>query len=304
MQIRRREFLGSAVTGATGALLTGALPEGAQASTTASVSDDPVALVPLGQHLKVSRIGMGTGMRSWNQESNLTRRGEQHTLNTLRYAYDQGVRMFDMADLYGIHRYVAEALKDKPRDSYALSSKIWFHPGGVPGTERPDADVVIRRFLEELKTDYLDLVEIHCMTKPDWPKEFRKQMDLMEEAKQKGLIRAHGISSHSIPALEAAAEEPWVDVVHARINHLGAKMDGPPEQVVPVLKKIHAAGKGIIGMKILGEGTFAQEPDKRAASVDFVLSLGCVDTMIVGFEQASEIEEFKANVARGLKGRK
>lgn len=299
MEIRRREFLGGAVAGAAGALVSGALPEPAKA--TAVISGDPVAVVPLGKHLKVTRIGFGTGMRSWDQMSNLTRRGRKHTLDTLRYAYDHGIRFFDMADLYGIHGYMPEALAGKPRDSYTLSTKIWFHPGGIASKERPDADVMIRKFLGELKTDYLDLVQIHCMTSRNWPQEMRKQMDLMEAMKEKGLIRAHGISCHSTPAMEAAAEEPWVDVLHARINPYGVRMDGPAEQVVPVLKKVHAAGKGVIGMKICGEGTFGKEAEKREKSVDFALGLGCVDVMIVGFEEADEIAQFKANVARGLK---
>ena len=299
MQIRRRDFLGSAVTGTAGALVAGTLPEPACA---AAVSDDPVAVVPLGKHLKVSRIGIGTGMRGWEKESNLTRQGRQHTLGTLRHAYDRGVRLFDMADLYGIHPYIPDALVGKPRESYSLSTKIWFHPGRGLGTEeRPDADVMIRKFLRELKTDYLDLVQIHCMSKPDWPREMRKQMDLMEEMKHKGLIRAHGISCHSSPAMQAAIDEPWVDVIHVRINPFGAKMDGPPEDVAPLVKKLHAAGKGVIGMKIYGEGTFAKEPEKRRKSVDFALGLGSIDAMIVGFEGPDEIDQFMANVARGLK---
>ncbi len=299
MQIRRRQFLGSAVAGTAGVLVTGTAPETAPAA--AIHSNDPDAIVRLGPNLKVSRMGIGTGMRGWNQQSNLTRRGRQHTLDTLCYAYDHGVRVFDMADLYGIHSYIPEALQGKPRDSYTLVSKIWFHPNGLNTEDRPDADVMVRKFLKELKTDYIDVVQIHCMSKPDWPKEMRKQMDLLADMKQKGLIRAHGISCHSIPAMEAAVEEPWLDVIHARINPFGAKMDGPPDKVVPLLKKLHAAGKGILAIKVFGEGTFANDAEKREKSVDFILGLGCISTLIVGFEEPSEIDQFKANVTRGLK---
>lgn len=302
MSIGRRDFLQTAVAGTAGAWGIGGLRSAAHAEA-APASGEPLALVPLGRHLQVTRIGMGTGMRAWDQVSYLTKRGREHTLKVLRYAYDQGIRLFDMADLYGIHDYVAEAFRDKPRDSYVLSTKIWFHPKGIPGEERPDADVVIRRFLKELQTDYIDLVQLHCMTKRNWPQEMRKQLDLMERLKEQGIIRAHGASCHAIAALEAAAEEPWVDVIHTRINPYGVKMDGPPEEVVPALAKIHAAGKGIIGMKIIGEGAFANDPEKREKSVDFALSLGSVNAMIIGFEQTHEIDEFVANVARGLKGR-
>ena len=80
----------------------------------------------------------------------------------------------------------------------------------------------------------------------NWPTEMRKQMDLLEDLKRKGVIRAHGASIHSIEALEAAATETWVDVIHARVNIYRHRTDGPMEKVVPLLKKVYAAGKGII----------------------------------------------------------
>jgi hypothetical protein len=101
------------------------------------------------------------------------------------------------------------------------------------------------------------------------------------------------VSVHTIPALEAAAEEPWVDVVHARINPDGFYMDGKPGKVVPILKKIHDAGKGVIGMKIIGQGRYANDPAKREASFKFVLGLGSVDVLVIGFERPEQIDEAK-----------
>ncbi len=122
--------------------------------------------------------------------------------------------------------------------------------------------------------------------------------DLMAKCKEEGLIRAHGVSCHSIAALEAAAAEPWVDVVHARVNPLGHRTDGPMEQVVPVLKKIHDAGKGIIAMKLIGEGKF--DAKQRDESLKFAMGLGCIDVMIVGFEKKEEVDDFKTRVAAEL----
>ena len=208
-------------------------------------------------------------------------------------AWEKGIRYFDMADLYGSHPIVGRVLKNKPRDAYTLVSKIWLLPGGLPETDRDDADVAVKRFLKEIGTDYLDLVQLHCMTAADWPETMRKQMDLMEGLREKGLIRAHGVTCHSIPALEAAAREPWVDVVHARINPDGLYMDGPPADVTAVLKKIHDSGKGVIGMKIIGQGRYRDDPAKRAASIRYVLGLGTVNVMVVGFERPEEIDNVK-----------
>jgi predicted aldo/keto reductase-like oxidoreductase len=140
------------------------------------------------------------------------------------------------------------------------------------------------------------LVLLHCVKSPKWPEELRKQMDIMAKLKQKGLIRAHGLSCHSLAALEAAATEPWVDSVHARINPYSIAMDDKPEKVVPVLKKIHSAGKGVVAMKVIGEGKLRAEPEKINESAKFVLGLGCIDLLNVGFEKTDEIDDFAARV--------
>jgi aryl-alcohol dehydrogenase-like predicted oxidoreductase len=259
---------------------------------------DSDALVPLGRALKVTRLGFGTGMAGGKRQSNQTRLGPEKFERLLQYAYDHGVRLFDMADLYGTHRYVARALRGKPRDSYTLVTKIWSHPGGLPERERPDADVCLRRFLKEFGTDYFDVVQLHCMTSGKWPQEMRKQMDLLAERKQKGDLRAHGASIHSIKALQAAAREPWVDVIHARVNMYQSRTDGPMAKVVSILEQVHAAGKGIIAMKLNGEGTF--DARQRAANLRFVMGLGCIDAMVVGFEKIEHIDEFRAGVKEQL----
>jgi aryl-alcohol dehydrogenase-like predicted oxidoreductase len=228
--------------------------------------------------------------------------GADTFVRLLQYAYDQNVRLFDMADLYGTHPYVARAMRGKPRDSYTLVSKVWFHPGGLPERERPDADVCVHRFLKELNTDYIDLVQLHCQMSGNWTRQMRRQMDLLADLKRRGDIRAHGASIHSIEAMEGAAREPWVDVIHARVNIYGHATDGPMEKVVPVLKKVHAAGKGVIAMKLNGEGTF--DDRQRETNLRFVMGLDCVDTMVVGFEKSQQIDQFKTGVEKILAARK
>jgi predicted aldo/keto reductase-like oxidoreductase len=204
--------------------------------------------------------------------------------------------MFDLADAYGSHPYLIPALKGIPRNDFVVVTKIWRGLSGLPEPERPDADIVVARFLKEINTDYLDLVLLHCVTSGSWPDEQHRQMDLLSKLKAKGVIRALGVSCHSLPALEAAANEPWVESVHARINPYGTWMDGHPTEVVPVLKKIHAAGKGVVGMKIIGAGEFSDSDEMRNRSVRFVLRLGCVDVLNVGFERQAQIDDLAARV--------
>lgn len=301
MSLDRRSFLTNSAAVGAGLLLEGhSLCTPAFSAQPSPPSRDPVAVIPLGKHLKATRLGIGFGMRAWNRQSNLTRRGIEHAERIVRYAYDAGIRLFDNADLYGSHEFVARALRDKPRDSYVLVTKIWFHQGGIPDHDRSDADVAVKRFLKELNTDYIDLVQIHCMMNAEWPDAMKRQMDLLEELKQKGVIRAHGVSCHAVSALEAAANSPWVDVVHARVNHLGTKMDDKPDVVMPVLKRIHDSGKGVIAMKVVGEGAFRNDPTLRDRAIEFVLRSGCVDALIVGFELEEEIDDFKQRVAAAL----
>jgi len=268
------------------------------AARAAPDDSNPAALVPLGKSLKVCRIGAGTGMRGWNRQTNQTRLGKEKLEALLRYAYDQGIRLFDCADLYGTHPFVSAVLKDKPRDSYQLITKIWRNKDGLPERERPDADVCVKRFLKELGVDCIDLVQFHCLTGAAWPDEQRRQMDILAKLKEQGLIKAHGVSCHSLGALQAAAAEPWVDVIHVRINPFSLVMDGTKEEVLPVLKRAHAAGKGIVGMKINGEGKLT--PEQLSESVKFALSCGLVNVMIAGFEKTEEVDAFKALVRQHL----
>jgi aryl-alcohol dehydrogenase-like predicted oxidoreductase len=224
--------------------------------------------------------------------------GQEKFTALVRGAFDRGVTTFDLADLYGTHSFFAEAMKGVPRDKYLIITKQWFRDGGLPEKERPDADVVVNRFLKELQTDHIDLMLLHCVVSHKWPSELRKQMDLLAALKQKGKIKAVGVSCHSLEALEAAATEPWVDSVHARINPFGLVMDGPADKVTPVLKRLHDAGKGVVGMKIVGEGKLRNEPEKIDESIRFVLGLGCVDVLNVGCENVNEVEDFAARVRK------
>jgi len=248
-------------------------------------------------------------MRGGGRQSNHTRMGKEKFDALSIGCYERGVRLFDLADLYGTHPFLAGALKKMRRKDYAISSKIWFRPRGIPEQERPDADVVVERFLKELDTDYLDLILFHCVTSDKWPQELGEQMNILAKLKKKGLVRAHGVSCHSLGALQACVKEPWVDSVHVRINPYAVKMDVKTVEEIPkvegVLKAMRRQGKAVIGMKIIGEGTFGNSDEKRDGSIKYALESGCVDAMVVGFEKVEEIDDFaerarKVSVGEGV----
>jgi len=296
MKTNRRRFLARTALGVGSALLA---PQLLAQTKPAPKYFDPYEPVALGHtKLKCSRVVLGTGVKGGNRQSNHTRMGKQKFEALIRESNDRGVNTFDLADLYGTHPYVIPALKGIQRDKFDIVSKIWFRDGGIPEKERPDSNVVVERFLREMNTDYIDLVLLHCVVSATWPEELRKQMDILSKLKEQGKVRALGVSCHSLEALEACINEPWVESVHTRINPYGMSMDGPPEKVVPVLKKIHAAGKGVVGMKIIGEGRLRDDPEKRQASIKFALDLGCVDVLNVGCESITEVEDLAAGIKK------
>ncbi|MBR5710890.1 MAG: aldo/keto reductase [Thermoguttaceae bacterium] len=293
--MKRRLFIQTAAAGVAAASATITSAENAEADLS------PVGLVNLTPQIKTSRVGFGTGVHAGMRQSNMHRMGNGIGVENMRYAYDCGIRFFDMADSYGTHQFVAEALKGKPRDSYTLSTKIWCYPGGgIPEKERLPADQLIERFLKELNTDYIDLINIHCLMSPDWVERFEYQFEPLEKLKKRGLIRAHGVSCHALNAAEIAAKHPWVDSMHLRLNTERQRMDGDWDQNVAVAKTAKENGKGVIIMKVLGEGTI-NTPEGRKRSTIAVTRMPYKDVMIVGFEAKQHIDEFLENVAEGLK---
>lgn len=248
--------------------------------------------------LQCSYLGIGTGIRGQGfgiTDLTLKLSGEQF-IGLLEYAYSRGVSYFDMADRYGSHHYMRMAMKASiPRDKVMLLSKVWFRE---PEAVKND----LERMRRELDVDCIDVILMHCLRQGEenWPETLKPAMDVLEEAKVKGWIKAHGVSCHSFQALERVPEEPWCDIVLARINPFGVNMDGPVEKVVPVLEKIHAAGKGLLGMKILGEGA-PEVVAKMDESVRFVGNLGVVDAMTIGFINTAQLDEVisKINLAAG-----
>jgi len=281
--INRREFMKRTA----GAIAAGAAVPGLAGGETPRLT--ATTMRTLGKTgLECSLLGMGTGMHGWKGQSDLTRKGHDACIEVLAHAYAQGIRYFDMADMYGSHPYMKELMAAGriAREKVTLLTKT---VSRKPEEVRAD----IERFRKELDTDRLDIVMMHCVTDPEWPEKMQACMEVIEDAKAKGLVRAHGLSCHRLEALQRAAETDWVDVVLARINPFGVKMDAPPDEVVPLLRKAHEAGKGVLGMKIAGEG---QCRDKIGESLKFVIGLGCVDAMPIGFLATGEIDSAMAHV--------
>ena len=164
-----------------------------------------------------------------------------------------------------------------PREKLFIQSKV----NGQPG----DVLAAIDHHRKVFDTDYVDSMLIHCMVEKQWTDDWKRIMDGFNEAKDKKWIRAKGVSCHSLPALRAATASDWTEVHLVRVNPQGKRMDGeaeevwnnddPTHDVSPVMdeiKTMHAKGRGVIGMKIIGNGQFVNAED-REKSIRFAMGL-------------------------------
>lgn len=248
-------------------------------------ASDSVTLGKTG--LKTSRLAMGTGTVGSGHHSHQTALGVDGLSRLLLNGYDNGLRFFDAADSYGSHPHVAEALKHVDRSKVTVLTKSWARDAAGMRAD-------LERFRRELNIEHIDVVLMHCLTDGEWTSKYRGAMDVLEEAKQRGVIRAHGCSCHSIEALRAAAKSPFVEVDLVRINPIGAEMDASPETVVSVMREMRAAGKGIVGMKILGQGALRERQDE---ALRYALGLGLLDAFTIGAESIAEQKDLIQRIA-------
>jgi predicted aldo/keto reductase-like oxidoreductase len=282
-EFTRRHFIR---TGLTGAIVASGSFSYLMAESSLPAKVDLVDLGKTG--LKVTRLAMGMGTNGWKHESNQTRIGLEKFKKVVQAGYDRGIRFLDTADTYGSHPFVKEAIKLMPREQLTVMTKIWtdnldWHP-------LQPVDQTIERIRQELQTDYLDIVLLHCMTNARWTDEKKRFMDGLSEAKSKGLIKKVGFSAHDFGALQSGVSHDWPDVVLARINNKEIRMDGAPDKIMSLLEIAGSKGKGVLGMKIFGCGGLLKE-EERIASLNYVIGSKNVHAMTIGFEDPSQVHD-------------
>jgi aryl-alcohol dehydrogenase-like predicted oxidoreductase len=273
--MKRRDFIRS---GAVAAAFHN-FPYHLYAGTTKHATDR-VKLGPM--KVELSRLAMGTGTNGSGGSSNQTKKlGVAGLADLFRAGYDEGVTFWDTADQYGTHPHAKEALKKTPREKVTLLTKTH---ASTEAEMRADLD----RFRRELGTDYLDIVLLHCMIDGNWNEKKKGAMAVLSEAREKGVIRTHGVSCHTLEALKTAAATDWVQVDLARFNPAGIAMDASPDVVRPVLQEMKAKGKGIIGMKVFGAGRLRNKADE---CLQHELAQDFIDCFTIGAESRAELQD-------------
>lgn len=289
--LNRRQLITGALAGVGAAVAGPGWLKTARAGSSAR-RGGATEIVTLGKTgIKTSRLAQGTGWNGGGRTSEHARLGTKAFTKLVRHGMDQGVTFMDAADLYGVHLYFRRALDGVSRDKYTLLTKIWPREEfwNMPsGGAKKEVD----RYRKELNTDVLEICLIHCMTNTKWPDTYERIRDELDECKQKGTVKAVGVSCHDLGALKVAANHPWTDVVLARINNVGksASMDASVEEVVPVLKQAKANGKVVIGMKIFGSGKLVS-PEAKDASLKFVRDTNLVDAMTIGMLSPEQVDD-------------
>lgn len=299
--MNRREFVQRS-TAIAGAVILGSRWQLPQAAPSPGTATDWVQLGRK-QGLKIPRLGIGTGSVGGSIQRTL---GQDGFTRLIRHAYDQGVRYIDTADNYRTHGMIREAIKGIPRETLFIQTKMPIRPDMV---SNPLA--ALDRYRQELGIDYVDTLLIHCATKGTWVEDLKPVMDAFDEAQAKGWLRAKGVSCHGLAPLRAATSNKWIEVQLARINPQGRYVDSDSPQVmapegnVPeAMKEVHAmhkSGRGIIAMKLVGNGDFTGAEDREKA--EYTVNCGCVDAMVIGFKSPAEIDEAVERLNRALKSK-
>jgi 1-deoxyxylulose-5-phosphate synthase len=288
----RRDFLKTGL--AAGALAT---------TGTLSLKAEPQAAtdwVNLGKtNVKVTRLAFGTGSFSGQVQRDL---GQDGFTRLVRHAHERGVRFFETAESYGgMHEMLGIALQGVPRDSYRLMTKVTTHDGVDPQAK-------IDQLRRAAKTEYFDIVLLHWQHTPTWPTDSLRWQDGISEAQTKQAVLSHGASVHGLPALRQVPDMKWLDVAMIRMNHKGVRMDaedynteglGNVSEVVTHVKKIRKDGTGVISMKLVGEGTFTNRDDRKAA-MKFAFRNAGVTAVTVGYKNTAEIDEAIENLNLAL----
>ena len=132
--------------------------------------------------LKVSRLSIGTDYRSIYGQAEL---GAQILLR----GFDLGVNFWDTADDYGAHPGIKQALRQLDRSKVVIATKTY-------GSRDVDVWNSLKKSMDEMGTDYLDVYLLHAVDSPDEIEVRKSALKAMLEAKEKGLVKAVGLSTH------------------------------------------------------------------------------------------------------------
>jgi Aldo/keto reductase family len=307
-KISRRAFMRKSAEAASIVVIGGKVISTVEAAPEIRTAADWVQLGSINKHkVKIPRLGMGTGSINGQVQRDL---GPEGFNRLVKYAYERGVRYIDTADNYQTHGLIREAIKANklPREDLFIQTKL-----PIKQETLADPMKTMDRYRRELGVDHVDSLLIHCATKGTWVGDLKFLMDAIDEAQAKGWLKIKGCSCHGLAALRAATQNDWIEVQLARINPQAHHVDGDNpkdphdpkgkfDDAMKEIKAMHDKGRGVIGMKLCGNGDFTK-PEDREKAVRYAMTCGFVDAVVIGFKSSSEMEESIERINRTLSGK-
>lgn len=208
----------------------------------------------------------------------------------IEYAYDKGINFIDTAEIYENYDYIREALKSIKREDFHITTKTYAYTKELA---KKSLDLA----LKELGTDYIDIFLLHEQESIHTVRGHFEAIEYFIKEKEKGKIRAIGLSTHRVAGAIAARDVKEIEVVHPIINKYGIGIqDGNIEDMLKVVEEIYNLGKGIYAMKPLGGGHLIKEAE---SAFNFVKSLPFIHSIAIGMQSTNEID---ANISLIEKG--
>jgi aryl-alcohol dehydrogenase-like predicted oxidoreductase len=227
--------------------------------------------------LRVSRLCFGSLTLSPLQ-ANL---GLKEGAGLIVAAMERGVNFLDTAELYDNYRYIKDAMRGRPRDSLIIATKTYAY-------SREMARESLEKALRETGLHYIDIFMLHEQESALTLKGHREAIEYFLQAKEKGYIRAFGVSTHHVECVRAAALLEEIQVIHPIINIKGLGIaDGSVEDMLAAIGLAHDRGKGIYAMKPLGGGNLI---GNYRECFEFVLGIPHISSIAVGMQCIEELE--------------
>lgn len=198
----------------------------------------------------------------------------------LVYAMQQGINFFDNAKIYNNYPYIKRALARSGVRPVITSKSYDYTYNGMKES--------VEQALDEMGISYIDIFMLHEQESELTLKGHREALQYLHGARQKGIVRAVGMSTHCVRGVMAGARDPEIQVIHPLINQRGLGiMDGSRDDMVKAINYARAAGKGIYAMKALGGGNLLNDAYNSFA---FVRNLTSIHSMALGMKSRDEID--------------
>ena len=248
-----------------------------------SEATDKMPTRPLGKtgH-KVSILSLGGQGALENQKGK-----HKDMIDIIQRAYELGVNYFDTSPIYGpSEKYYGEALKPF-RKKVFLASK-------TDDRTRDGSMRILEKSLKTLKTDYLDLWQVHHLDRMDEVNQVAGEggaLEAMREMKEQGVVKNIGLTGHQNPQIlvEMIRRHPF-DVVLAAVN--AADVHVKPSFIKRILPLARSINMGVVGMKVFAQGYIFHPKGITTAweALTYALSLD-LSTVIVGCDSVAQLEE-------------